>query len=285
MLAIALAALSALVWGTGDFAGGKASQRVSALTTVVLSKAASLPLLALYLVLVPAPVHPATFAWGALAGLCGAGAMVTFYRALAAGAMAVVAPVSAVTSALVPLAVGLATEAFPGTLALIGAGCAIAAIALVSITRHEGAVPVTPALIGLALISGAGFGLFFVFLNKAGDATGAAGGAGLWPVLGAHSAALALCALLLLRRRGTPVARPRGQTLVWVIVAGAFDMSANVLYLLAVRDGLLSIVAPVASLYPASTVLLAMLVDKERLRPVQLVGLGLAATALVLVAS
>jgi drug/metabolite transporter (DMT)-like permease len=282
VFAVILAALSALVWGTGDFAGGKASQRVPALTAVVLSKAASLPLLGLYLVLLPASVHGATLGWGALAGLCGAGAMVTFYRALAAGAMAVVAPISAVTSALVPLVVGLLTESFPGTLAVIGAGCAIVAIALVSITRHEDAVPITPRLIGLALISGAGFGLFFVFLNKAGDA--AHGNAGLWPVLAAHTAALTLCGLLVLRHRAAAV-RPRGSALVWVIVAGAFDMSANVLYLLAARDGLLSIVAPVASLYPVSTVVLAMLIDKERIRPVQLAGLGLAATALVLVAA
>jgi drug/metabolite transporter (DMT)-like permease len=278
VLAIVLAALSGIVWGTGDFAGGKATQRVPALTTVVLSKAASLPLLALYLVLLPATMRGSTLGWGALAGLCGAGAMVTFYRALAAGAMAVVAPVSAVTAALVPLAIGLATEAFPGTLAVIGAGCAILAIALVSLTKHEGTVVVTPALIGLALVSGAGFGLFFVFLNKAGD------NAGLWPVLAAHTAALSLCGLLMMRNKSAAVL-PRGRTLVWVIVAGVFDMSANVLYLLAAQDGLLSIVAPIASLYPVSTVVLAMLVDKERIRPVQLAGLGLAATALVLVAS
>ncbi len=65
------------------------------------------------------------------------------------------------------------------------------------------------------------------------------------------------------------VSRPRPQPVVWVIVAGVFDMTANALYLLAARDGLLSIVAPVSSLYPVSTVILAMLVDRERMRPVQ----------------
>jgi uncharacterized membrane protein len=69
------------------------------------------------------------------------------------------------------------------------------------------------------------------------------------------------------------------------VTAGVFDITANALYLLAAQRGLLSVVAPIAALYPASTVLLALLVDRERLRPIQLAGLGLAATALVLVAT
>jgi drug/metabolite transporter (DMT)-like permease len=282
VIAIVLAALSALIWGTGDFGGGKASQRIPSLVAVTLSKAASLPLLGLYLVLLPATLHAASLAWGAVAGLFGAAAMIVFYRALAGGAMSIVAPLSAVTSALVPLVVGLLTQKVPGTLALIGAACAIAAIGLVSLVPRTEGAPGGLRFVVLGLVSGVGFGLFFVFLNLAGRAAG--GHAGLWPVLGAHTASLVLGATLLGR---SPAARvvPRGAPLAWVIMAGVFDMSANVLYLLAAQSGLLSIVAPVASLYPVTTVLLAMAVDKERMRPVQLAGLGLAATALVLVAS
>jgi drug/metabolite transporter (DMT)-like permease len=282
MIAIILAALSGLVWGTGDFAGGKASQRAPALNIVVLSKAASLPLLGLYLVLVPGALRPATFGWGLVAGVCGVLGMIIFYRALSGGAMAIVAPISAVTSALVPLAIGLLTERMPGTLPLVGAVCAIVAIALVSLAPSREGASINARLVVMALASGSGFGLFFVFLNKAGDAAG--GHAGLWPVLGAHTASLILGGALMLRRRDRPVL-PRGGTAAWTIGAGVLDMTANALYLVAVQGGLLSIVAPIASLYPVTTVLLAMLVDRERVRPIQLAGLGLAATALVLVAS
>ena len=286
MIAIVLAGLSGLVWGTGDFAGGKASQKAPALDTVVLSKAASLPVLGLYLLMVPGTLRTATFGWGLVAGVCGVLGMIIFYRALAGGAMAIVAPVSAVTSALVPLVIGLLTERLPGPLALVGAGCAIVAIGLVSLAPSRAGSTINARLVLMALASGSGFGLFFVFLNKAGDAAG--GHAGLWPVLGAHTASLILGGTLMLHRRmrgeREPVL-PRGGTLAWTIGAGVLDMTANVLYLLAVQGGLLSIVAPIASLYPVTTVLLAMLVDRERVRPIQLAGLGLAATALVLVAS
>jgi len=244
--------------------------------------------LALYLVLIPGTPRLASLGWGAVAGLCGGAAMIVFYRALAGGAMAIVAPVSAVTAALVPLVVGLIIETAPGPLALTGAGCAIVAIGLVSLAPQENAATGRAVagsklrLVLFALVAGAGFGLFFVFLNKAGDAAGGHGG--LWPVLGAHLAALGLCGALALKSR-TAMTRPRGITVVWIIVAGVFDMTANALYLLAARDGLLSIVAPVSSLYPVTTVILAVLVDRERMRPVQIAGLGLAATALVLVAS
>jgi drug/metabolite transporter (DMT)-like permease len=282
MIGILLAALSGLVWGVGDFSGGKASQRADALLVVVLSKAASVPLLLLYLVLLPAPVRPAVLAWGGAAGVLGVLGMIVFYRALAGGAMAIVAPVSAVTTALLPVVVGLVSGERPGALALTGVACAIGAIGLVSMAPGDG-VRVTGRLIALSLGSGVAFGLFFTCLSRAGDAAG--GDAGLWPIVGAQAAALVVGAPLLLRRIRAGAAWPAGAPLRWLLAAGALDMSANALYVLAVQRGDLSIIAPVASLYPVSTVLLAMLVDRERMRPVQLAGLGLAATALVLVAS
>jgi len=279
MIGLLLAALSGLVWGVGDFSGGKASQRVDALVVVVLSKAASVPLLVVYLVLLPAAVHPMALVWGGAAGVFGVLGMFVFYRALAAGAMAVVAPVSAVTTALLPVVVGLVSGERPGALALTGAACAIVAIGLVSMAPGGDGVRLTARLLGLALLSGAGFGLFFIFLGQAGDR------AGLWPILGAHLASLVVGGPLLWRRIRGGAGWPGGVARRWLLSAGVLDMSANALYVLAVQRGDLSIVAPVASLYPVSTVLLAMLVDRERMRPVQLAGLGLAATALVLVAS
>lgn len=282
MIGVVLAALSAVVWGTGDFCGGKATQRAPALPVTVLSKVASLPVLLVLVVLLPGTLNAASLGWSAVAGTVGVCGLIVFYRALAMGAMVVVAPVSAVVTALVPLVVGLLTERLPGAAALTGAIVAIVAIALVSMVPGDGAVVITSRMLGMALAAGSGFGLFFVFIDAAGDAAG--GRAGLWPIVGAQFAAIAVGSALLVRaRRALP--RLDRSTLRLTVMAGTFDVTANALYLLAVQDGLLSVIAPLAALYPTSTVLLAVFVDRERIRPIQLAGLGLAATALVLVAA
>jgi drug/metabolite transporter (DMT)-like permease len=286
VLATLLAAASALVWGTSDYSGGRVTRRHDSLRVTIATKLLSLPALAGYLLLVRGATNPASLAWGAGAGLCGLIALVAFYRGLAKGAMAVVAPVSAVTAAVLPLVFGLLTEASPGRLPLIGALCALFAIALVSLAPTDAPVRITPGLLGLALGSGAGFGLFFVLLHQADLAAG--GNGGLWPILAAQLGALGLGAVLLLAgRAGRPgigaVFRDRA-VLRWAVIAGVFDMTANVLYLVAVRHGAISIVGPLASLYPVTTVLLALVLDRERVRPVQVAGLGLAVAALMLVA-
>jgi len=283
VFAILLAAASALIWGTADYSGGRASRRVPALRVAVLSKVFSLPALALYLVLTPGLPTGAAALWGAAAGMIGLVALVIFYSTLSAGAMSVVAPVAAVTTAVLPFTVGLVAGDRPGTLALIGVACAVLAIALVSLTRDASPERrVTPALVGRAMAAGAGFGLFFVLLDIA---NGSAGDPGLWPVAAAQVGALAIGGVLLARAPRSGSAPLRGGLLLWLTAAGVLDMTANALYLVAARDGMLAVVAPVAALYPVSTVLLALALDRERGRPVQVAGLGLAVAALVLVAS
>lgn len=280
MLPAVLAAFSALIWGAGDFCGGKATQRARALPVTVVAQLAGLPVVVLGLVLISATSpRPSDLGWGALAGVAGFVGLVLLYRGLAAGAMAIFAPVTAVTAAVVPLGAGLVLDESPGTLALIGVCCAIIAIGLMSVQVAASGrqAVVTPRLILLALAAGTMFGVFFILLGRAGD------NAGMWPVLGVRVGSITLGLLLVARQRvSLRLDRP---VLRWTVTAGVFDITANALYLLAAQRGLLSVVAPVAALYPASTVLLALLVDRERLRPVQLAGLGLAATALVLVAA
>jgi drug/metabolite transporter (DMT)-like permease len=280
VLPVVLAAFSALIWGAGDFCGGKATQRARALPVTVVAQLAGLPVVVLGLVLISATSpRPSDVGWGALAGVAGFAGLVLLYRGLAAGAMAIFAPVTAVTAAVVPLGAGLVLDESPGTLALIGVCCAIIAIGLMSVqvaaSRRQAVV--TPRLILLALAAGTMFGVFFILLGRAGD------NAGMWPVLGVRVGSITLGLLLVARQRvSLRLDRP---VLRWTVTAGVFDITANALYLLAAQRGLLSVVAPVAALYPASTVLLALLVDRERLRPVQVAGLGLAVTALVLVAT
>ena len=282
MLSVALAGLSGLVWGVGDFAGGKATQQAAALPVAWVSKLVSLPLLAVYLLAMYVPPVRASLAWGALAGAFGMVGLMLFYRALSAGAMTVVAPVTAVTSAAIPVVVGLVDGERPPAVRLAGVACALVAIALVSLARPQPGqrVVVTPALVGWSVLSGAGFALFFVFTARASDA--AAGQAGLWPIGASQLCGLLVGAVLLLALR--PGGWPRAGSLRWALLAGPLDMTANVLFLLAARRGDLSIVAPLGALYPVTTVVLAMIVDHERVRSVQVVGLVLAVAALLLVA-
>jgi len=281
VLSVALAALSGLIWGVGDFSGGKATQRAAVLPVVWVSKLVSLPLLAIYLVATYVPVTPIGLAWGGLAGIAGVVGLVLFYRALSAGAMTVVAPVTGVTSAAIPVVVGLVAGERPSPSRLLGVGCALVAIALVSLAPHPAGrrQVVSRRLVAAALGAGTSFALFFILLAVAGKAAGSS--VGLWPIAGSQLSSVVILALLLMMTRPGPW--PHQATLGWTIVAGPCDMTANVLYLLATRGGDLSIVAPIAALYPVTTVILALIIEHERLRRIQVAGLVLALAALVLV--
>jgi drug/metabolite transporter (DMT)-like permease len=281
VLSVALAALSGLIWGVGDFSGGKATQRAAVLPVVWVSKLVSLPLLAIYLVATYVPVTPIGLAWGGLAGIAGVVGLVLFYRALSAGAMTVVAPVTGVTSAAIPVVVGLVAGERPSPSRLLGVGCALMAIALVSLAPHPAGrrQVVSRRLVAAALGAGTSFALFFILLAVAGKAAGSS--VGLWPIAGSQLSSVVILALLLMMTRPGPW--PHQATLGWTIVAGPCDMTANVLYLLATRGGDLSIVAPIAALYPVTTVILALIIEHERLRGIQVAGLVLALAALVLV--
>jgi drug/metabolite transporter (DMT)-like permease len=279
VIAILLAAVSALVWGSADYCGGRATRRANALAVTVVSQLVGLPVVVALLVLLPGTPRLGDLLLGAFAGVAGLLGIVLLYRSLSTGAMAVAAPVTAVTGALVPVLVGLLTEELPSTVALVGVVCAVIAIGLVSLAGAPAAGVVTPRMIGLALAAGTAFGLFFTVIAHTDESSG------LWPLAAARavSVAIGLVMLAVLARRGGAIALPR-RVYGWVALAGVGDFGANAIYLVAVREGLLSIVAPLAALYPVSTVLLALAVDKERVRPIQVAGLGLAAAALVLTA-
>ena len=281
MSSVVLATLCGLVWGIGDFAGGKAAQRAASLPVAWGSKLIGLPLLGLYLLLTCVPPQLGPAAWGALAGAAGMGGLGLFYRALAAGAMAVVAPVTAVTSAAIPVVVGLLLHEPATGLRLLGIGCALSAIALISLAPRRPGEPtrVTGVMLSLSFAAGTAFALYFLLTAQAGRI--AAGPVGLWPVVASQLSALVVGGLVILARR--PLPWPTGGAVAWMAVAGPFDMTSNALFLLASRTGDLSLVAPLASLYPVTTVILALVIDRERLRAIQVLGLALAVAALLLV--
>ncbi|MFL5539363.1 MAG: DMT family transporter [Longimicrobiaceae bacterium] len=278
-MAYLLALASSLFYGAADFLGGLAARRTATFPVVVVSQLAGLVLLLIAMPLLPAAAPTgADLAWGAAGGVAGGVGVGLLYYALSVSAMSVVAPVTAACAIAVPVVAGLALGEHPGAGALAGVGLAAVAIGLIS---REPA-PDRPVLLGatgrgvlLALVAGLAIGAFYVALERTAPAAGA------WPLVAARSASVAmLAAVALLARRRL---RPDRGALPIILAGGALDMLANLLYLLAVRQGLLSVVAPLASLYPAATVLLAWIVLGERLHWFQGLGLAFAAVAIVLV--
>jgi uncharacterized membrane protein len=274
VIPIILAASAALVWGVSDFCGGKGARRASALAVTVVSQVVSLPVLAAGLLVVPGTPRPADLGWGALAGVAGLAGIVLLYRGLASGAMVIVSPVTAVTAAVVPLIAGLLLDGALSVLGFVGSGVAVVAIALISAGPRPAGGSIAAGVLGIALTAGTAFGVFFIVLDQASPASG------LWALVGVRLTEIPL-GLLIAARTGTSLRLPR-PALAWAAFAGPLDLAANALFLLAAAQGHLAIVAVLASLYPASTVLLALAVDKERVRITQLAGLSLAAAALVL---
>ncbi|MEW1844745.1 DMT family transporter [Nonomuraea angiospora] len=274
-MTVILATACAVVYGTADFFGGLATRRSQVLSVVVLSQIAGLVLILALLPVLPGAAGAAALSWGLAAGLSGAAGLVLFYRALATGVMSVIAPTTAVTSAALPVVFGLATGERPAFWALVGVALALCSVLLVSqdrSTERRG----SRASVLTALAAGAGFGGFFILLAMAPD------DAGLWPLVGARVSSITTVALLaLLTRRAL---RPGPGSLHIIVAAGVLDMAANVLYLLAQQDGLLSLVAVLVSLYPASTLLLARQVLGERLRGIQVAGVACALGAVALIA-
>jgi drug/metabolite transporter (DMT)-like permease len=275
-MSIFLALSSALVYGVADYCGGRASRfQPSAIVTVV-GQIVSLVLIAVAVAVVGTPVPDgATMAWGVLAGAAGAIGLASLYYAFANGSMSVVAPISAVVGAGLPVIVGLALGERPEPIAYVGIVVAIAAVALVSGVVGEHERPTPGRIIALAVLAGAGFGVLFVALDRTDP------GSGLWPLVAARMSSVPLLLVIVFvsgARVGTGL---RGLRLA--VLAGALDMAANVAYLAAVREGLLSVVAVISSLYPASTVMLALMLDRERVNRWQAAGMGLAGGALVLV--
>ena len=190
--------------------------------------------------------------------------------------MTVVAPVTAVTNAAIPVVVGFAIGERPGVLALVGIPLALVAVALVSDVLGPDHRRAPARVVALGALGGAMFGLILVFLHQTSD------GSGVWPVLIMRFVSTPYMALLIMRNRPT-FADVRANK-VTVFGSGILDSLANWFYVLAVRHGLLSVVSVIVTLYPASTMVLATTVDKERIHRSQAVGIALAAVALVLIA-
>ena len=268
--------LAAVLYGIGDFAGGIGSRRTGAVTILLWAYPVGAVLMAALLPLLPGTLDGRVALFGALGGLAGLIGVLLLYSLMTVAPINVISPVTAVLAAIVPVVIGVGIGERPRVLAWFGIALGLAAVVLVSRTNEDhphGRIGARVLL--LAFAAGLGFGLYFVFLARAGH------NSGLWPLVVSRIASAAAIVPLATGRRAT--APFHGRLLGIVMLAGACDALANMFFLLASRHGLLSLASVLTSLYPAVTVMLAVGLLHEHTSRVQRAGLGLAAVSIVLI--
>lgn len=284
-MAIVLALLSSLFWGIGDFAGGTATRRLSALLVVLVSQAAGLIAVAVVATARGAWSAPLGYLpWAIAAGLVGVAGLLAFYEALARGTMGVVSPIAAL-SILVPVIVGLVLGEWPT--AVVGAGFVLAIIGVVAASGPERAAGRSLRPVILAGVAAVCFGAVLILVAR-----GAEGSAEMTMVAMRIASVTALGLVLLVKRRAVLGALPDagapglGGARLWtvVVVAGLFDVAANLVFAYASQLSALTIVAILGSLYPAVTVLLARAVHGERMTRLQYGGIAVILAGVALIA-
>jgi drug/metabolite transporter (DMT)-like permease len=279
MIVVLLCLMAAGAYGTSDFAAGLASRRLAAGPVTGAVEVVTLLTAAVAVVLVPGVGPSSTvLAWGAVSGVGTALGTLSLYHGLSIARMSVVATLSAVLTAVIPVIVGVML----GNHLTLGseAGIAIAIPAIGLISWQPGADVRGPARAGLlyGALAGLGFALLFIALDRAGTHAGA------WPLIPGQFVALLLIAPFAYRGL-TPAGHPGRSAVVLTLGAGALSGIANLLFLLAIGRGELAVVAVLTSLYPAATVLLARAFLSERWTRLQSAGLLASLAAVVLVSA
>jgi drug/metabolite transporter (DMT)-like permease len=282
-----LALAAAVLWGGGDFSGGMGAKHTGgkmggALRVILLSHAMSFSvLLAIARLRGDAFPHGAALAWGLTAGVAGGLSLTGFYIALSRGAMGASAAVSGLLAAAIPAAVSIASEGSPGLLRISGFVIAGAAIWLIAAGPNPEAVKASAETVWLSVLSGAGFGIYFVALKGAGAA------GVFWPMATARMGSLTVCSLMLLALSFGSSEQKDGRltraAVGWALGTAMLDTSGNLLFIAATRAGRLDVAAVLASLYPASTILLAAWTLHERPTQRQGLGMAIAAAAVVMI--
>lgn len=297
--------ISALSWGAGDFCGGLLSRYASVLVAIMVSQSLGL-LLAIGLVIGSGELVPsgAAMVWASAAGASGVAGLGFFYFALSRGTMGVIAPLAALVGAGVPVLLAIGGGEAADAPRLSGIALALAAVVLISLpdratsAYERRAWRIDLSELPLVLFSGLGFAGFFLFIDRA-----SAGGSIWWPQMFVRLTGLVLTllffALLLVARRrpsgwrqqarvllGLNRLRAGGRSLLAVaplfVMAGAGDLGGNTFFLLAEHADAFAVAVVLSSLYPVVTALLAASFLRERMRPVQLLGVALAAFAIAL---
>lgn len=274
-LAITYGLSSAITWGAGDFTGGLASKRSSVLTVIFFSQLIGVALLIASAIFmgekIPTFEH---LIMGGLGGIAGALGLAALYKGLSAGSMGIVAPMSAVIAAVIPIIFSSVYEGLPSTLQL--SGFCIAALAVWFLSHQKNDSKIRFNDLYLPFLAGLGFGFFFVFIGNASTDVI------LWPLVAARSASLSLMFILILFSR-KKVEIPHKSQFTFIALAGILDALGNIFFALATQLGRLDISAVLTSLYPVGTVFLAWLILKERLSAKHWIGVVMGVVALVLI--
>jgi uncharacterized membrane protein len=273
-MGIVFALLSAVSYGSSDFIAGLASRRCGVGAVAMIAQPCGLVAALLALVLFRGePPSAVALLWGAVSGVGSGLGTVVLYRGFAIGRMSVVAPLSAIVTAVVPALVGISLGEPLSARALAGIAIAVPATGLVS-WQPRGA---NQGRLGVlhGLVSGAGFALLFIALDRAGTAAGA------WPLVpGQVVALLVVISVAWYYIDDRSSWRP---AIVPSMAAGLLGGAANLLFLAATGPGQLAIVSVITALYPAVTILFARMIIGERWNRLQSIGLLTAAAAIVLV--
>lgn len=277
---------SATSWGAGDFSGGLATKRAPVFTVAAVSKCASLStMVILALIRAERIPGPHVLLWAAAAGVAGGVGLMALYQALAVGVMGIAAPISALVAAAMPVVFAACFEGLPSNWQL--SGFALALVAVWFVSRPSGtALPHSGEHyrgLRLAVLAGIGFGGFYIFISQTKAASV------FWPLAASQFVTLltvltvATAAALARKNRGGRVA-PLRRVLLLMLLAGVLDAGGNTFFLLAEHAGRLDVAAVLASLYPASTVVLARAILKERVSVLQAVGIIAALASIPLIA-
>lgn len=276
-MTVLLGLLAALSVGTSDFLGGLASRRADPVVVTAASSLVGFVLAVVAALAVAGETSLVDLAWGALGGVALAAGLVALYAGYARTRVSIAAPVAGVGAAALPVIVASAfgDDALSPT-ATTGVLLGLLAIGLVSIARSEQRGTVgSSVLYGLG--GAVGIGMLLLCLANTAEASG------LWPIVAARASGFVVLAVLIAAKRFA-LSTSRD---VWPHVIGiaALVTAGNALFLAATRAGSTSVAAVLTSLFPAMTVFWAWLVFRERLRKVQMLGLGVALVAVALIAS
>lgn len=283
MLSAVTALLGALVYGGSDFFGGLAAKRMRAEKVTAINSIAGLATVLVASLFLGADYSPEAIGWGAAAGAVGAIALALLYACLAIGPMAILAPIMALVSALVPIAIAFIRGERLSAFGYAGMVAGLIAIVLICFVPGTGAVRPTTRGVVMAVGAGAAVGLYISFIDFSPADSGVAplvlvflvAGILTWLVVAVRRIATGPAPATELTWRG-PVA--------YATYSGLGDALASVLFLVALRLGSLSVVSVLSALSPAGTILLAAIVLKERVAVVQWIGLGVALVAAALLA-
>jgi drug/metabolite transporter (DMT)-like permease len=272
-LGILFALSSALVWGSGDFFGGAATRRSNQFQVLALSAFSGIVMLTMLALARESWPSAATLGWAALAGVGTTVGIASLYQGLAVGGAAMVAPVAAVVTAIMPLIFTALAVGLPDASQSLGFVSALAGIWLV--TRGPANEPRSRSGVKLGVLAGLGFGAFLTLIAQAGEG-------GVFAPLAIARTVTVVAALLLLRFRAIPLPSPASN--YTALLAGVLDAGGNVFFVMAQQHIRLDVAAVLSSLYPVATVALARLVWGEKVTVSQWAGIATCLVSVTLMA-